>query len=270
MTAWLECLAVTGFAVLAFVLGRLLSRLPKPYWLAAYFIPLALILLYSAAIFEPQLTLVPPLSWLLIGRSKIVCFNFIATMLLTAPLTRLPLTRHRVSIYLLLFVLTSFSLLPFAAPAFNYRQLAALKTRIDADGVCHQSKEYTCGPAAAVTALHKLGINAEESDIAILAHTSAFTGTDTDVLARELRKRYAADGLKVEHRSFASIEELKNAGVTIAVLKFSTMLDHCVAVFGVETNLVIVGDPLVGLTRVPIHEFEDKWQFVGIVLKRKN
>jgi hypothetical protein len=54
------------------------------------------------------------------------------------------------------------AIVPFLAPAFNRGYLAGLKTRIDADGVCRQSSEYTCGPAAAVTALRKLGLPAEE------------------------------------------------------------------------------------------------------------
>jgi predicted double-glycine peptidase len=268
LTPWTESLVVAAIATLAFILGRWFSRLPKPYWLIGYIIPLGLILLYCLAIFEPQLTLVPPLSWMLIGRSRFVGFNFITTIVLSAPLARLPQKRNRIVVCLLIAVLTSVSIVPFLAPAFNRNYLASLNTRVDPDGVCRQSNEYTCGPAAAVTGLRKLGFPAEEGEIAILAHTSSLTGTEPDVLAKVLQKRYGADGLMAEYRAFKDIEELKKAGITIAILKFNALQDHCITVFGVQTNGVSVADPLSGLNIVPKEEFEEKWQFVGIVLKR--
>ncbi|HWV98712.1 MAG TPA: cysteine peptidase family C39 domain-containing protein [Candidatus Acidoferrum sp.] len=51
-------------------------------------------------------------------------------------------------------------------------------------------------------------------------------------------------------------------------MRFNALQDHCVTVLGVETNRVLVGDPLSGLASVPTEEFEDRWQFAGIVLKR--
>jgi len=264
---WAESLVVAVIALLAFLLGRWFSRLPKPYWLIGYFIPLGIILLYCIAIFEPQLTMIPPLSWMLIGRSRFVCFNFITTMVLSAPLGRLPQKRNRMVVCLLIVVLTSVSVVPFLAPAFNRSYLAGLKTRVDPDGVCRQNNEYTCGPAAAVTALRKLGFPAKEGEIAILAHTTSLTGTEPDVLANVLRQRYGAAGLTAEYRAFKNIQELKDAGLTIAILKFNALQDHCVTIFGVQTNGVSVADPLTGLNIVPKEEFEEKWQFVGIVLR---
>jgi predicted double-glycine peptidase len=262
-----DSLVVAGIALLAFVLGRWFSLLPKWYWVIGYLIPLGLLLLYCLAVFEPGVATVPPLSWMTMGRSRFVCFNFVATMVLSAPLARLPRRRNRVVVRLLILVLTSMSVLPFLAPAFNRSYLAGLKTRIDGEGVCHQSNAYTCGPAAAVTILRKLGLPAEEGEIAILSHTSALTGTEPDVLARVLEKRYRSDGLVAEYRAFRNVDELRNAGLTVAVVKFNALQDHCVAILGVETNRVMVGDPLNGLSSCSTDEFEDKWQFVGIVLK---
>jgi tryptophan-rich sensory protein len=44
---WLESIAVTLLAIAGVVLGRWFGRLPKPYWLFGYFIPLVLIVLYA-------------------------------------------------------------------------------------------------------------------------------------------------------------------------------------------------------------------------------
>lgn len=259
---------VAGIAVLAFLLGRWFSRLPKPYWMVGYVMPLAILLLYCLAVFEPEVAMVPPLSWMLIGRSKLACFNFVTTMVLSAPLARLPRKRTRIVVCILIVVLTSMSVVPFAAPAFNRNYLAGLKTRIDGDGVCRQSNEYTCGPAAAVTVLHRLGVQAAEGEIAILSHTTAMTGTDPDVLAKVLQKRYATNGVTTEYRAFRNAGELSAAGLAVAIMRFNTLQDHCVAILGVETNRVVIGDPLSGLNSSSIEDFEDKWEFSGIVIRR--
>jgi hypothetical protein len=161
------------------------------------------------------------------------------------------------------------SVLPFAAPAFNRSYLAALKTRVDGDGVCRQSNDYTCAPAAAVTVLRKLGLPAEEGEIAILSHTSSLTGTEPEVLAKALQKRYGCDGLVAQYRAFRSVDELKDAGLTVAVMKFNALQDHCVAIMSVETNRVLIGDPLSGLNSSSFEEFADKWLFVGVVMRRE-
>jgi predicted double-glycine peptidase len=268
LVPWFESLAVATFAVAAFLLGRFSGRLPRPYWLLGYLFPLAIVLLYSAAVFYPLLASVPPLSWMTNGRSRFACFNFITTMLLSAPLSRLAQKRNRIVLCVLITVLTSVSIIPFLAPAFNRSYLAGLKTRVDSDGVCRQSNDYTCGPAAAVTALRKLGLPAEEGQISILAHTSALTGTEPDVLAAVLQKHYARDGLIAQYRGFRDVEDLKHAGLTVAVMRFNALQDHCVTVLGVETNKIVVADPLSGLTHISPQEFESRWQFVGIVLTR--
>jgi predicted double-glycine peptidase len=268
LTPWFESLVVVSIGLSAFLLGRWFSKLPKPYWLIGYAIPLGLIVLYCIAIFVPELTYVPPISCMMIGRSRFVSFNFVAAMMLSAPLTRLTQKRNRVVVRAFIAVLTAMSVVPFLAPAFNRSYLAGLKTRMDADGVCRQSNEYTCGPAAAVTALRKLGLAAEEGEIAILAHTSSLTGTEPDVLAKVIQDRYRTNGLVVEYRSFRSLDDLKDVGPIVAVMKFNALQDHCVTIFEVHANGILVADPLSGLSVVPEDEFENKWMFVGIVFKR--
>jgi len=89
------------------------------------------------------------------------------------------------------------------------------------------------------------------------------------MLADALQKEYANDGLVVECRAFKNISELKQAGLTLAVVKYSLLVDHWVTVLEVTDSQVIIGDPLGGLERISHEEFEKKWRFQGIVLKRK-
>ncbi|HEX3799788.1 MAG TPA: cysteine peptidase family C39 domain-containing protein [Verrucomicrobiae bacterium] len=270
MNPWVESLGVLLIAVGGTLLGAWCSRLPNRYWLIGYFIPLFLIALYAVASRFPILIFTPPISWMMLGRAKFASVGFIGAMMLTTPLLKLPLRRDRIALGCLGAVIVLLaSVWPFLAPAFNHDYLASLVTRIDSDGVCLQNTAYTCGPASAVTALRKLGLPAEEGQVAILAHTSAAAGTPPDVLAQALAQEYSARGLVCTYRHFASVDELKRAGLTLAVVKFNLVLDHYVTVLDVSGDTVTVGDPLNGLTKMTFVEFADKWRFEGVVLSRK-
>ena len=270
MNLWLEAIAAASFAFAGVLLGYFFSRLPKPYWAFGYFIPLALVLTYGIAIHFPALSFTPPISWMMMGRKKFAILGFIAAMILTTPLSRLPLKRDRIVISVLMAIIIFFmSVWPFLAPAFNRKQLAQLQTRINAVGVCLQNTDYNCGPASAVTALRKLGLPAEEGQIAILSCTSSMTGTPPDILAEALKNKYGKDGLTAEYRSFKNISELRQAGLTLAIVKFEFMVDHYVTVLEVTDSEVVVGDPLNGLDRMSYDDFLKKWRYVGVVLKRK-
>ncbi len=269
LTPWLESVAVALLAVAGVLLGRWFSGLPKPYWTFGYIIPLLLIVVYGVTSRNPMLALDPPISWMMMGRNKFAVIGFITTMVLTTPLSRLPEKRARKFVAALMMVVVSLmSVWPFLAPAFNRTYLSRLRTRLDADGICLQSTDYNCGPAAAVTALRKLGFPAEEGGIAILAHTSTATGTPPDILARALKDRYAKDGLASEYRVFKSVDELKNSGLTLAVIKHNFMMDHYVTVFEVTDDQVVVGDPMRGKIVLARKDFEKKWRFVGVMLQR--
>jgi len=267
---WLEALAVAGLAVVGVLLGRWFSRLPKPFWMFGYFIPLALVLIYGLAMHYPALSLKPPVSWMMMGRNKFAVIGFIAAMVLATPLSRLPRRRDRSFVACLIVVVVFLmSVWPFLAPAFNRNYLLRLQTQLDGDGICRQSNDYNCGPAAAVPALRQLGLPAEEGQIAILAHTSSATGTPPDILAGELQEHYAKDGLVAEYRIFKDLAELKAVGLTLAVIKYSFMLDHYVTVLAVNDTEVVVGDPLVGKTVFTHAEFSKKWRLTGVVLSRR-
>jgi predicted double-glycine peptidase len=268
MNLWLDTLGAVSLAFVGGLLGYWFSRLPKPYWALGYFIPLALVLVYGVAGHYPSWYFTPPISWMMMGRKRFAIFGFIATMVLTAPLSRLPRKRERAGVLLLMAVIVfDMTVWPFVAPAFNRQQLLHLQTRMGADGVCRQNTGYTCGPAAAVTALRKLGLPAEEGQIAILSCTSAQGGTPADILAEALREQYGKEGLTAEYRAFKDISELRKAGLTLAVVKFGFLVDHYVTVLEVTDSEVVVGDPLNGLERMSYEEFCRKWRFVGVVLR---
>lgn len=271
MNLWVASFISLLCALAGAGLGRWFSRLRSPYWMIGYFIPVVLIFATALAFYFPVILFTPPFSWILLGIRKFACLGFIATMVLTTPLSRVLEKRKRVVISSLMVLIVFYlAIWPFLAPMFDRKQLAGLKTQIDKDGIRMQTTDYTCGPASAVTALRKLGLPADEGQIAILSCTSFQEGTPTDLLADALQKEYGKDGLVVKCRAFKDIAELKQAGLTLAVIKYAIMVDHWVTVLEVTDTEVVVGDPLGGLNRMSYDEFLKKWRFIGIVMKRNS
>ncbi len=89
MNPWFESFLVALLALAGAGLGWRFSRLPKPYWLLGYFLPLVLVLLYGVATQKPALGFVPPVSWMMMGRNKYAIIGFITTMLLATPWSHL-------------------------------------------------------------------------------------------------------------------------------------------------------------------------------------
>lgn len=269
MNAWFETMGVILIAALGIALGKVFSNLRRPHWALGYFLPSLCIAALVMVRWTNSLAFVPPFSWMVIGRGKFVVLALVVTMGLTTPLSRLPRKCERlVTCILMMVVVAWFSVLPFLVPALIRDHLANLKTRVDSNGICFQTTDYTCAPAAAVTALRKLGLPAQEGEIAVLSHSSPVAGTLPACLKEALQNRYAAEGLKCQYRHFESLAELRDAGVTLAVVKDTFLTDHCVVVLEVSDEMVVLGDPVAGRQLMSHEQFEKIWRFTGIVLKR--
>jgi predicted double-glycine peptidase len=269
LNPWLETIGVILVALLGIVIGKAFSRPRKTYWMVGYLLSSLLIVFLVITRYSNSLAFAPSLIWVTAGRVKFVLFSLAVTIGLTSPMSRLPYKFEKAVIYvLMIIVVVWFAVLPFLVPALIENHLANLTTQLDSNGVCFQTTDYTCAPAAAVTALRKLGLTANEGELAILAHTSSFTGTLPGCLQDALRNRYGNDGLKCQYRHFDSIAQLKDAGLTLVVVKSALLSDHCVAVLEVSDGMVTVADPVVGKKVLSQKQFEEIWRFSGIVLKR--
>jgi hypothetical protein len=265
----LETLGVALLAVGGGASGWAFARLRSRWWVLGYLLPLSVIGIIVAARWFRALEFSWLTGWLLAGRREYAIEAWAGTMVLAAPLCRLPLKRDRWAVGILAALLIPrLTLWPFLASLIYDPRLAALSTRLDPDGVCLQGTDFTCGPAAAVTLLRRLGWPAEEGDLALRCHTNPGLGTPPDTLASVLRARYGPEGLRAEYRRFRSLEELRDAGFTLAVVRFNLVLDHYVAVLQVTPSHVVVGDPLAGRQAIPREEFLRQWRFVGVVLRR--
>ncbi|MDD5065109.1 MAG: cysteine peptidase family C39 domain-containing protein [Phycisphaerae bacterium] len=270
MSPWLETIGIVLIALLGVFLGKLFSRPRRAvYWMAGYLLSVSLIFFLLIIRYSNSLAFTQPFVWISAGRVKFVIFSLAVTMGLTAPLSRLPYKFEKAAVCVLMVIIVFwFSVLPFLVPALIQNYLANLTTLLDANGVCFQTTDYTCAPAAAVTALGKLGLTADEGEIAILAHTSPVVGTLPGCLQSALQNRYGSEGLKCQYRRFDSIAQLKDAGLTLAVVKSAFLTDHCVAVLEVGDRMITIADPAGGKMLMSHKQFEEIWRFSGIVLKR--
>ncbi len=116
--------------------------------------------------------------------------------------------------------------------------------------------------------MRRLGLPAQEGEIAVLSRTSPVAGTLPGSLRAALQDRYGADGLKCRYRHFDSIGQLKDADITLAIVRDTFLSDHCVAVLKVSDRMITVADPVTGRKSMSHKQFEKIWRFTGIVLKR--
>jgi len=64
------------------------------------------------------------------------------------------------------------------------------------------------------------------------------------------------------------LPELKQAGLSVAVIKFDFLEDHYVTILSVTDREVVAGDPLNGLVTYSYDDFAKVWRFSGVVLGR--
>jgi hypothetical protein len=264
-----ETAGVVLIALFGVLLGKVFSGFRKSYWLFGYFLPLALIAVLVLVRFNNMFYFVQPFCWITTGRTKFVILSLSVTMGLSVTMSRLPRKCERLLVkVLMVVVIIWFAVLPFLVPALLKNHLLNLKTKLNSNGICFQSTDYTCGPAAAVTALRKLGLPADEGQIAVLSYTSPVTGTLPSCLSSAIQNHYGQAGLKCQFRHFDSIKQLRNAGITLVIVRETFLLDHCLAVLEVSDHTVTVADPAAGTKMMSHQQFEKIWRFSGIVLER--
>jgi hypothetical protein len=244
------------------------SRLKNPHWSWGYGIPLALIAIVLGATHFGSKTFVPVIVWLSVGRARFIIMGLAVTMGCMTLLGRLKnRTEKAVVLVLMTAVVLWGSVLPFFAPVLIRNDLANLKTKINADNICVQTTNYTCGPAAAVTALRHLGLTAQEGELAILSHTSPIVGTLPWCLYKAIQNKYEEQGIICRLRRFDSVAQLRDQDVTLVVVKDAFLLDHCVAVIEVGDKTITIADPALGRQKMTHEDFESVWRFYGITLK---
>ncbi len=255
LTALFQSFIVCILALVGIITGWWFARRPGRVWIIACAVPFVLILSLFASFRFPTLQFIPPFKWMLFGRLEYALMAFLSTTLFTTPMVRLGNPRLRLMVALFMTaVFVRLSLMPFLAPALLYDHLASLKTKIDSDGVCLQSNHYTCGPAAAVTALHQLSVPATESELALRAHANPFTGAQPDTLVAAIKDLY---GTKPQVIVSDDVQSLKDATPFLAVVRYSFLVDHYIVVLEINEDKLRIADPLQGQYTLTKDAFSD-------------
>ncbi|MHC4988971.1 MAG: cysteine peptidase family C39 domain-containing protein [Planctomycetota bacterium] len=251
MTVWFETCGILLIAIVGILLGRwasVRSTSARIFAMSASFAVVGLILVARQGSLWQAFPFLCPIA---ASRLRFVLLAFAVTLGLTAPLSQLrSLTSRFVTCLIMGFFIAILVSLPFLGPALIQSDLAASRTRMDIDGVCRQSQPFTCGPAAAVTALNRFGVEASEGELAMQSHTSPIIGTSPWDL----------------HMN--SIDQLPADAILLAVVRDAPASDHCVAVLGVHENTVTIADPMAGLVNMPRDSFTHLWRNCGILLQR--
>lgn len=268
--AWIE----TGGAVAACAFGAFaglyISRMPGRRWLAFFFAGLVCLLLLAAVRRFAALSFVTPFSWFARGRLEFALSGVAIPLMFMSITGQVPKKRLRVLLVTIAALgALQFAVLPFALPGILRGYLLRLDTQVDSNGVCIQNTYYTCGPAAAVTALGLLGIDADEGEIAVLSRSTPISGTEPDMLSDALEKRYESRGLRCEYRAFRSAAELPAGAPVLATVRLSFLVDHYVTILDISGTTVTIGDPLNGRREVSLEEFERSWRGTGIIVTRE-
>ena len=146
-------------------------------------------------------------------------------------------------------------------------ELSHLKTSFPSPGICKQTTGYTCGPAAAVTALRRLGFAAEEGTLAIAAETGRHYGTDEFRLARTMNE--TGQGLNCHVADFKSVDELRNRPPVLVIITLEGSLAHYIVVLAFDGKSARVADPLAGdIARMSREALEKNWTGRVIVCDR--
>lgn len=270
MTQTLNALIVIVLSIVGFITGLKISKKKKSLWIPSFIGSFTIVILIALGRQFITLTFVPPISWLMHGTTEYFLFAPLCAIMIVSPFSTFK-GKPKKALYIIVMCLgiAYMSLTPFVLPLLLKSKHEKIPTVINKDGVCLQRTLYTCGPASSVTALGKLGIEAEEGELAILVNTTFMTGTPPDILSATLNEKYGQSGIKTEYRKFENINELKQAGMTLVILHLSHFVDHYITVFEVTDDKVIVGDPLSGKVELPHDDFLRQWRNVGITIKRK-
>jgi len=202
------------------------------------------------------------------GRFVYFAYSLLIPFVFGLLFPRLVGLRQRRMLWILTAATVYFGILPFAETVWVRPRLAGLETWREDGGICLQTTDYTCGAAAAVTALALLGVEAEESVLAIASFTTPSRGTSDSLLSVAIESLFADQGIGCRLIWFSSIDQMRDICPVIATVKHRFMIDHYVTVLAVDDDGVTIADPLKGLERVSYDAFGRKWRRVGIAITR--
>lgn len=266
----LQLLAVMVLAVLGWSAGSRISRCKGHWWLLGFLGPMLAIAMVILGRRIIRFAFVWPISWIVRWDVNYLVMSFVVAMLFGTLIPRLLQRRQRIVVSVLMAVMVFYyGIIPVAMPAAVRASLERGPTKLDRLGVCLQTHPYTCGPAASVTALGLLGVQAQEGQIGAAAGTGPSVGTDPFSLARALQAMYGNQGIRAQYRMFKDLAELQPCLPVVAMVHGNILRDHYVTVVQITETGVILADPEFGMRRLTREDFTALWNNSGIVVGLK-
>jgi predicted double-glycine peptidase len=214
----------------------------------------------------PRLSVIPPMSWTISPAMNPFLMTAAIALVFGILLPKLAPGRARPAARIVLVAMTIYyGLLPPALVLASRLYLERIPTRFDLNRVCRQSTSYTCGPAAAVTCLMKIGIDARESDLAVRAQSTPSFGTDAPRLAAAVNDRFPE--IRCVYGYFDSLDAIPLPAVADCMLP--RIGGHYVALLEVNGEYVVVGDPLSGRQKLSRGQFMQEWKGTAIAFERR-
>jgi hypothetical protein len=287
LNLWIELVAAGLIAFAGLLAGAAVSRLGKRpalgTCLGVVFIILALgagwlipISMYNSVIFA-----------IFAGRFKFLLLAFFVPMGLSCAMPYLPYKIERYGVVVMTAMsIYVFGVFPFLGAAMAGQRLASVPASFDSNGVCLQSTSFTCGPAAAATALHRLGVDVSEGQMAVLSHSCPFIGTSDYDLMQAVSKVTSRERVmcnpaqpgvpmsigmpqKIEctYGRWDKLPSVSGRQVLLVILQQGMWMNHCVAVLKTTDKAVVFADPAEGIITLSQKHFQQLWTGRGILLQ---
>jgi hypothetical protein len=268
---WIETIVVAALALVGLLAGIGISRRGKLAGVGACFCVVMVVLALAAGWLIPVSMDTPIVFALICGRVRFALLAFIVPLALAAARPYLPYKIERQGVIILIaLAIYVFAVFPFMGAAMANGVLKDLPVLYDSDGVCLQNTSYTCGPAAAATALRRFGLDVSEGQIAILSRSCPVIGTSDYDLTRAIGQVVSGRSVKSDYSRWHELPKLTDHQVLLAMLRQGYWSNHCVLVVKMTDNAVVFADPAEGLITLSKKRFLDVWTGRGIILQNNS
>lgn len=132
------------------------------------------------------------------------------------------------------------------------------------DGVVRQSTGYSCYPSSTATVLKMWGIDVTEGDVAINSGTT-FRGTNSFGIMEAVETLGENINLQA-WTTTATLDEIKAINLPCVLSVKWGMINHASALIGIETNKIIMGEPMQGRRVISESELFGSYAWEGTTL----
>jgi hypothetical protein len=154
-----------------------------------------------------------------------------------------------------LFAMVALAVVPYVKPLIGPLSDSEFYEHQRGD-ICLQSTPSTCGPASVTTILWRLGAQTSERATARAAFSYA-GGTEAWYLARYVRSKGFTPRFDFRRTFSPSVGLPAVVGVRLG------SVGHFIAVLDISGDQVTFADPLSGQERIPLSQFQRRYQFTG-------